>query len=199
MLFFERKWFMKEIISLTVLWCIGIVLNLHCVCVAVASKSSNSIYHARGTNLVLSVLANVKSSKKAFHFHDHRKRRNNETEKRMSATQSNNLSYGSDITRTLNSAKLKKVGRLLEKALDGLKECSQSAPEGGILKLKDKSPKQKPSLCCFPCGCGGCCLMRPMIMYKVKYTPPKFKMKPLKSKTKCGCPHYGIHLGKKRR
>ena len=70
---------------------------------------------------------------------------------------------------------------------------------GGISKLKDKSSETKPSLCCYPCGGGGCCLMRPMIIYKVKYTPPKFKMKPLKSKTKCGFPHYGIRLGRKRR
>ena len=191
---------MEKVIPLTVLWCI--VLNLHCDCLA--SKFSKNVYRAREANGDFNVLASLKSTNGILHRPDHKKRRNNETEESTLASESNvNLADGSDFarTRTLNSAKLKNVCRLLKKALDGLKECDQSTSVPGkpVLKLKDKSSKPKPSLCCIPCGCGGCCLMRPMIMYKVKYSPPKFKMKPLKSKTKCGCPHYGVYLGRKRR
>lgn len=198
MLLQMRKCFIKETFRLAVLWFIGIVLNLHCNCLA--SKSSDSVNRTNNTTLVYSVRANLKSYKETSPpFHDNKSRRKNETVKRMFASKSNHPSDGNAFARNLNAAKLKSVCRLLERALDGLKEFSQSAPSGGVSKLKDKFPKPKPSLCCIPCGCGGCCLMRPMIMYKVKYTPPKFKMKPLKSKTKCGCPHYGIHLGRKRR
>lgn len=183
-----RKWFIKEIFRLSVFWCIGIVLNLHGDCLAYSS-----VNHKRTT--ILSKLKTLSS------LYDDKGRRENETEQRIASPQSNGHTGGNGFTRNLNATKLKTVCRLLEKALDGLKEFSQSAPEGGISKLKDKSPKPKPkpSLCCIPCGCGGCCLMRPMTMLKVKYTPPKFKMKPLKSKTKCGSPHYGIYLGRKRR
>lgn len=109
--------------------------------------------------------------------------------------------------RTLDTEKLKKVCKLLQTALGRLQELSPSKQEGVTSKLNDKSPKgkskpkikPKPPLCFFPWGCGGCCLMRPFNMYKVKYTPPKYKMKPLKPKTKCGNPHYGIYLGRRRR
>ena len=111
------------------------------------------------------------------------------------------------LQRAIDTSKLRKVCKLLQNALGSLQELSPSTQEGGTLKEDDKSPKAKaepkPKLKSpmrfFPCGCGGCCLMRPMIMCKVKYTPPKFKMKPLKSKTKCGNPHYGICLGRRKR
>ena len=184
--------FHQRDIRLEVLWCIGIVLNRHCICLA--SKSPDGVSRTRNTNLVYSARAETSSP-----FHDNKNRQKNKTVRRMFASKSNHPSDGNGFTRNLNAAKIKRVCRLLERALDGLKEFSKSAPAGGVSKLNDKSSKPNPSLCCCPCGCGGCCLMRPMIMYKVKYTPPKFKMKPLKPKTKCGCPHYGIHLGRKRR
>lgn len=198
MLLQKRKCFIKETFRLTVLWCIGVVLNLHCNCLA--SKSPHDVSPTRNTNLIYSLRVNLKSSNETSSpFHYNKNRRKNQTVRRMFASRSNHPSDGSGFARNLNAAKIKRVCRLLERALDGLKEFSKSAPAGGVSKLKDKSSKMKPSLCCCPCGCGGCCLMRPMIMYKVKYTPPKFKMRPLKSKTKCGCPHYGLHLGRKRR
>lgn len=194
-----------KMISLIVFWYIGLVCTLPCDCLA--SKSSNSVAVTPKTNVVLSVLFDFRSSNKTLYFNDHKKRGNNETEERSLAPQSSNPIGGNGFARTLKSAKLNKVCKLLEKALHGLKECrgGESASDEGISKLKDKpsmdksSKPAKPSLCCFPCGCSGCCLMRPMIMYKVKYTPPKFKMKPLKSKTKCGCPHHGVYIGRKRR
>lgn len=186
-------------LAVQVFWCIGIVCTLPCDCFA--SKSYNSTAVTQKTN---GILPEFRSSNKTFYFHDRKKRENNETEERSLAPQSSNPIGDDGFARTLKSAKLNKVCKLLEKALHGLKEFrgGESASDEGISNLKDKPSKDKsskpakPSLCCFPCGC---CLMRPMIMYKVKYTPPKFKMKPLKSKTKCGCPHYGVYLGRKRR
>ena len=107
------------------------------------------------------------------------------------------------FVRTLDNVKLKRVCKLLQNALGTLEEFKNpNTHGGGISKQEDKAPKPKPksypNLCVFPCGCGGCCLMRPVILYKVKYTPPKFKMKPLNPKTKCGNPHYGICLGRKK-
>ena len=191
--FQKPKCFIKETFRLAVLWSIGIVLKLHCDCLA--SKSPDDVSRRRNTDLNYSVPDNLNSTNETSPFNDNKNRRKNNTERTIFAsTKSNHPTDENGFVRNLNAAKIKRVCRLLERALDGLKEFDISTS-----KLKDKSSKTKPSLCCCPCGCGGCCLMRPMIMYKVKYTPPKFKMTPLKSKTKCGCPHYGIHLGRKRR
>lgn len=194
----KRKCFIKETFQLAVLWYIAIFLNLHCNCLA--SKSPDDVSRTQNTNLVYSVRENLKSSNETSSpFNDNKNRRKNKTVQTIFASKSSHPTDENGFTRNLNAAKIKRVCRLLERALDGLKEFGKSTSAGGVSKSKDKSSKTKPSLCFCPCGCGGCCLMRPMIMYKVKYTPPKFKMKPLKSKTKCGCPHYGIHLGRKRR
>ena len=195
----KRKCLIKETFRLAVLWSIGIVLNLHCNCLA--SKSPDDISLTRNIDLAYSVRANLKSSNETSSspFNDNKNRPKNKTVRTIFASKSNHPTDEKAFARNLNAAKIKRVCRLLEGALDGLKEFGKSTSAGGVRKLKDKSSKTLPSLCCWPCGCCGCCLMRPMIMYKVKYTPPKFKMKPLKSKTKCGCPHYGIYLGRKRR
>ena len=193
----KRKCFIKEAFRLAVLWSIGIALNLDCNCLA--SKSPDDVSRTRKIDLVYSVRANLKSSNETFSpFNDNRNRRKNKTVRTILASKSNHPTDENAFARNLNTAKIKRVCGLLERALDGLKKFGKSTSAGGVSKLKDKSSKTKPSLCFCPCGCGGC-LMRPMIMYKIKYTPPRFKMTPLKSKTKCGCPHYGIHLGRKRR
>lgn len=109
------------------------------------------------------------------------------------------------FARTVDKVKLKKVCKLLQSALGTLEKLDSDHHNGVASKQEDKSqrsepkPKSTPSLCFCPCGCRGCCLMRPMIMYRVKYKPPKFKMRALKAKTKCGNPLYGICLGRKKR
>lgn len=199
MLLQTRKCFNKETFCLAMLCYIGIVLNLHC-CNCLAYKLPDGVSRTRNTSLVYSECANLKSlNETSSPFHDNKSHRKKKIVKRMLASKSNHPPHWNGFARNLKAAKIKRVCRLLQRALDGLKEFSKSVPAGGVSKQKDKYSKPKPSLCCCPCGCGGCCLIRPMIMYKVKYTPPKFKMKPLKSKTNCGCPHYGIHLGRRRR
>lgn len=97
------------------------------------------------------------------------------------------------------------VDKLLQSALGTLEKLDSDHHNGVASKQEDKSqrsepkPKSTPSLCFCPCGYRGCCLMRPMIMYRVKYKPPKFKMRALKAKTKCGNLLYGICLGRKKR
>ena len=109
------------------------------------------------------------------------------------------------FARTVDKVKLKKVCKLLQSALGTLEKLDSDHHNGVASKQEDKSqrsepkPKSTPSLCFCPCGCRGCCLMRPMIMYRVKYKPPKFKMRALRAKTKCGNPLYGICLGRKKR
>lgn len=109
------------------------------------------------------------------------------------------------FARTVDKVKLKKVCKLLQSALGTLEKLDSDHHNGVASKQEDKSqrsepkPKSTPSLCFCSCGCRGCCLMRPIIMYRVKYKPPKFKMRALKAKTKCGNPLYGICLGRKKR
>lgn len=109
------------------------------------------------------------------------------------------------FARTVDKVKLKRVCKLLQNALGTMEKLDSDYHNRVVSKQEDKSqrsepkPKSTPSLCFCPCGCGGCCLMRPMIMYKVKYKPPKFKMRALKAKTKCGNPLYGFCLGRKKR
>lgn len=194
----RRKCFIKGTFRLALLWSIGIVLNLHCNCLA--SKSPDDVSRTRNIDLVYSVRADLTSANETSSpFNDNKNLRKNKTVRATFASKSNHPTDENGFARNLNAAKIKRVCKLLERALDGLKEFDKSTSAGGASKSKDKSSMTKPSLCCCPCGCGGCCLTRPMIMYKVKYTPPKFKMKPLKSKTKCGYPHYGILIGRKRR
>lgn len=103
------------------------------------------------------------------------------------------------FVRNFNVVKIKWVCKFLERVLDGFKEFDKSILVGGVLKLKDKFLMMKLFFCCCFCGCGGCCFMCFMIMYKVKYILLKFKMKLLKFKIKCGCLYYGIFIGRKRR
>lgn len=194
-----KTWFIPNILRF-IFCCVGIVLSLHGYCSASKSVSNKALK----TNST--ALSNVKSSNKTAtppYIYIRRRSLHNEIAERSFSPRSVNRAGGNGVTRHSDSAKLKTVCKLLEKALGSLKDLSQKSPKGPggrIPKLKDKSPKSKPSFCYFPaCGCGGCCLMRPMIMYKVKYTPPKFKIKPLKAKPKCGHPHYGVYLGRKRR
>lgn len=198
-----------EINRFVIFWLIGFVLSLFDICLA-----SNHVKQLRA----IKNAHNLKSSsrrpgiKEVFLYND---KNNQQTDaeilQRLPLIGKSNRVPNNGLPRTLDTSKLKRVCKLLQNALGSLKELSPSTQEGGPSKLNDKSPKPKPkpkpklkpkpnpSLCFFPCGCGGCCLMRPMIMYKIKYTPPKFKMKPLKSTTKCGNPHYGICLGRKKR
>ena len=105
------------------------------------------------------------------------------------------------FARRVDKVKLKRVCKLLQNALGTLEKLDFDHHNEVVSKQEDKSqksepkPKWTPSLCFCPCGFGGCCLMRPMIMYKVKYKPPRFKLLALKAKTKCGDPLCGVYLG----
>ena len=130
MLLQKRKRFIKETFRLAVLWCIGVVLNLHCNCLA--SKSPDDVNRTRNTNVVYSVRDNLKSLNEACSpFNDNKNSRKNKTVRRMFASKSNHPSDGNGFARNLNTAKIKRVCRLLEKALEGLKEFSKSTPAGG--------------------------------------------------------------------
>lgn len=189
---------------LVIFWFICFGLNLFDNCLA-----SDNFSRSRVINIAYRKRSNLKlpsstASMQEVSLYNDDKSQEVDKEQRVAIPRKRN-----GLARTFDTTKLRRVCKLLQNALGSLKELNPSSQEEGTSKLEDKSPKAKPkpkaepkpnpSMCFFPCGCGGCCLMRPMIMYKVKYTPPKFKMKPLKSKTKCGHPHYGICLGRRKR
>ena len=192
-----KKWLKKSLWRLT-FCCLGIVSTQPGYCSAIESVGCET----PETNCASTAFSQEKNSQKIGLSSCNSTRRLHSGKVERSLGPRRGKRAGSYVaTRNPDSLKIKTVCKLLEKALGSLKSLSQNTSKDGRgTKVKDKSSKPKPSFPYFPlCGCAGCCLMRPMIMYKVKYTPPKFKMKPLKAKAKCGHPHCGVYLGRKRR
>ena len=191
-----------DIRRLVMCWFIYVFFNFFGNCLA--WDDSNGPRSSKGISSILNNLTSSSSSTgiREVSLNNETKDQSPYTEQTVPIPRRSN-----GLQRTLDTSKFRNVCKLLQNALGNLQELSPSTQEGGTLKIDEKSlkakavpkPKLKPSMCFFPCGCGGCCLMRPMIMCKVKYTPPKFKMKPFKSKTKCGNPHYGICPGRRKR
>lgn len=105
------------------------------------------------------------------------------------------------MRREVSKEKLHKVCDLLQNAIEALEVKDNKHFNDKAKKPDKKKDKSCPCMCLLgsmPCGCCplpyGC--LCPMCQVKVKYTPPKFKLKVMKAKVKCGHPLCGIHLGK---
>ena len=111
------------------------------------------------------------------------------------------------MQREIKQRKLKKICKLLKSVMHTLKSIDKTKKQNdGKEKQNDCACANAPCGgcpclpgCCptIPCGCGGCIRVPlsfgcPCMIVKMKYTPPKFKIKAPKAKTTCGTPCHPV-------